>query len=92
MTKDYTDFKYEVFRVKRRVTTHIFFIHPSIAVEARKRLNHANRNGVSTKSFLMYMADYVLDVNRGMIKNRYPDQPWPQQCFDELFNGVGEEV
>lgn len=45
----------------------------------------------ASKMHLMQLSEYVIDTNTGsMVKNRYGDQEWPRQVFNELFSGVDQ--
>ena len=49
--------------------------------------------GIETSARILYLSTYVINLNTyKMVKNRYPDQPWPKQIMEEIFSGVGNEI
>lgn len=83
------DVEYLVFRINQR----IYFIHPENAKTASYRIAKAKAAGFGAQSSLLYIAEYVMDLKQNtMVKNRYPDQEWPKQIFEEIFSGVGNEL
>lgn len=83
------DCEYLVFRLCGK----IYFVHPQHSKMVSYKLAKAKAAGFGGASTLMYMSEYIVDINtHEMIKNRYPDQEWPKQIMEELFSGVGNEI
>lgn len=81
--------KYLVYRVRNK----IFFIDPAHGADVSTRIDRCNRRLMGTTSILMYVASYAVNLTtHDMIKNRFPDQPWPKQIMEEVFSGVGNDI
>lgn len=84
--------KFVVYRTSTRSCKLICFVHPRNKKMVDARLAASKRAGFGQQTQLMYMSTYVVDLNtNSMVKNRYPDRPWPKQIMEEVFSGVGDE-
>jgi len=83
------DPRYIVYRLRNK----IYFIDQDREQYVIDRLEASKRAGFGVASTLNYMSEYIVDTDTyNMIKNRYPEQPWPKQIMEEIFSGVGNEI